>query len=55
MARKPLRKYKLDIKEKEDQPGYYYIDFEMTPHSRFVGADISLSLVADVPEGKAEG
>lgn len=55
MARKPLRKYKLDIKEKEDQPGYFYIDFEMTPHSRFVGADISLSLVADVPEGKAEG
>lgn len=53
MARKPIRKYKLDIKEKEDQPGYFYIDFEMTPHSRFVGADVTISLVADVPEGKA--
>ena len=46
MARKPLRKYKIEVKEKEDEPGYYYIDFEMTPHSRFVGADISMSLVA---------
>lgn len=54
MARKPIRKYKLDIKEKEDQPGYFYIEFEMTPHSRFVGADVTISLVADVPEGKAE-
>lgn len=49
MARKPIRKYKLEVKEKEDEPGFFYIDFEMTPHSRFVGADITLSLVADVP------
>lgn len=55
MCRRPLRKYKLEVKEKEDEPGFFYIDFEMTPHSRFVGADITMSLVADVPEGKADG
>jgi type VI secretion system protein ImpC len=53
MAKKPIRKYKLDIKEKEDQPGFFYIDFEMTPHSRFVGADVTISLVADVPNVEA--
>ncbi|QDU61520.1 hypothetical protein Pan216_23810 [Planctomycetes bacterium Pan216] len=54
MKRKPIRKYKLEVKEKEDEPGFFYIDFELTPHSKFVGADITMSLVADVPEGKAE-
>lgn len=49
MARRPLRKYKIEVKEKEDEPGFYYINFEMTPHSKFVGADLTLSLVADVP------
>lgn len=50
MAKRPLRRYKIDVKEKEDEPGFYYIDFEMTPHSKFVGADITMSLVADVPQ-----
>lgn len=50
MARRPLRKYTIEVKEKEDEPGFYYINFEMTPHARFVGADLSMSLVADVPE-----
>lgn len=50
MARRPLRKYKIEIKEKEDEPGFYYINFEMTPHAKLVGVDLTMSLVADVPQ-----
>ncbi|MCP5069578.1 MAG: type VI secretion system contractile sheath large subunit [bacterium] len=50
LAKCPLRDYKIDIKEKPDNPGFYYIDFMMTPHAKFVGAELTMSLVADVPE-----
>ena len=50
MAKRPLRSYKVEVKEKEDEPGFYYINFEMTPHAKFIGTDLTMSLVADVPE-----
>lgn len=50
MCKRPLRNFKIEVKEKEDEPGFYYINFEMTPHAKFVGTDLTMSLVADVPE-----
>ncbi len=52
MCKRPLRKYSIDVKEKEDEPGFYYINFEMTPHAKFLGTDLTMSLVADVPQPK---
>jgi len=50
MCRRPLRSYNIEVKEKADEPGFYYINFEMTPHAKFIGTDLTMSLVADVPE-----
>ena len=46
VARKPLRSYKLEVKEMEDRPGFYQIEAEFRPHIAITGFDIRLKLVA---------
>ncbi|RPH97163.1 MAG: type VI secretion system contractile sheath large subunit [Calditrichaeota bacterium] len=46
VARKPLRSYKLEVKEMEDRPGFFQIEAEFRPHIAITGFDIRLKLVA---------
>lgn len=52
-AEKPLRSYKVEVKEKQDEPGSFYLDLELTPRPMLLGAEVALSLRADVPDGQA--
>lgn len=51
-ARKPLAAAKVEIKEDEENPGYYFAKFFLRPHFQLEGVDVGLSLVSRVPGGK---
>ncbi len=48
-ARKPLADAKVEIKENEENPGYYFAKFYLRPHFQLEGVDVGLSLVSRVP------
>lgn len=48
-ARKPLAAAKIDIREDEENPGYYFAKFFLRPHFQLEGVDVGLSLVSRVP------
>jgi type VI secretion system protein ImpC len=50
-ARKPLADAKVEIRENEENPGYYFAKFYLRPHYQLEGVDVGLSLVSRVPSG----
>ena len=50
VGRRPLKKAKIDVEEIPGEPGWYKVDLKIVPHMKYMGADVSLSLV-----GKLEG
>jgi type VI secretion system protein ImpC len=50
-ARKPLADAKIEIRENEENPGYYFAKFYLRPHYQLEGVDVGLSLVSRVPSG----
>ena len=50
-ARKPLAAAKVEIRENEENPGYYFAKFYLRPHYQLEGVDVGLSLVSRVPGG----
>jgi type VI secretion system protein ImpC len=48
-SRKPLAQAKIEIKEDEENPGYYFAKFLLRPHFQLEGVDVGLSLVSRVP------
>lgn len=46
IAERPLRSFKLDVKELEEKPGFFQITAEFRPHIAITGMDIALRLVA---------
>lgn len=49
-SRKPLRFARIDVVDIEGQPGWYKVNITVRPHFKYMGSDITLSLV-----GKIEG
>jgi len=52
-ARKPLAQAQVEIKEDEENPGYYFAKFYLRPHFQLEGVDVGLSLVSRMPGGGA--
>ena len=50
-ARQPLAQAKVEIKENEENPGYYFAKFLLRPHYQLEGVDVGLSLVSRMPGG----
>jgi type VI secretion system protein ImpC len=48
-SRKPLAQAKIEIREDEENPGYYFAKFFLRPHFQLEGVDVGLSLVSRVP------
>ncbi len=48
-ARKPLADAKVEIREDEENPGYYFAKFFLRPHYQLEGVDVGLSLVSRMP------
>lgn len=48
-ARKPLASAKVEIREDEENPGYYFAKFFLRPHYQLEGVDVGLSLVSRMP------
>ncbi len=46
IAEKPLRSYKLDVKELPEKPGFFQISAEFRPHVAITGMDVNLKLIA---------
>ena len=51
-AEKPLAEAKVEVKENEEDPGYYSAIFFLRPHYQLEGLTISLRLVSKLPSGK---
>jgi type VI secretion system protein ImpC len=50
VGRRPLKKAQIQVEEIAGEPGWYKVDLKIVPHMKYMGADVSLSLV-----GKLEG
>jgi predicted component of type VI protein secretion system len=46
IAERPLRSFKLEVKQLAEKPGFFQIDAEFRPHVAITGMDINLRLVA---------
>ena len=44
-SRRPLRKAEVTVEDVEGNPGFYKVDLKVRPHFKYMGADITLSLV----------
>lgn len=44
-SRKPLRKAKVTVEDVPGNPGWYKVDLKVRPHFKYMGSDITLSLV----------
>lgn len=47
-SRRPLRKAEILVSDLEGNPGWYRLDLKVQPHFKYMGANISLSLVGKV-------
>lgn len=54
-AKKPLRDARIDVEEIPGKPGYYKAIAFLRPHFQLEGLDISLRLVADLPQPGKKG
>jgi type VI secretion system protein ImpC len=50
VGRRPLKKAQIKVEDVPGEPGWFKVDLKIVPHQKYMGADISLSLV-----GKLEG
>lgn len=44
-SRRPLRKAEVTVEDVEGNPGFYKVDLKVRPHFKYMGADVTLSLV----------
>jgi type VI secretion system protein ImpC len=44
-SRRPLRQAQVTVEDVEGNPGWYKVDLKVRPHFKYMGADITLSLV----------
>jgi type VI secretion system protein ImpC len=44
-SRRPLRQAKVTVEDVEGNPGWYKVDLKVRPHFKYMGSDITLSLV----------
>ena len=44
-SRRPLRQAKVTVEDVEGNPGWYRVDLKVRPHFKYMGSDITLSLV----------
>ena len=44
-SRKPLRFAEINVADIEGQPGWYKVNILVRPHFKYMGSDITLSLV----------
>ncbi|HEY1861120.1 MAG TPA: type VI secretion system contractile sheath large subunit [Gemmataceae bacterium] len=51
-CRRPLAGAAIQIRENEENPGYYQATFDLRPHFQLEGMDIGLRLVSRLPVGK---
>ena len=52
-ARRPLAAAQVEIKEDEENPGFYFAKFFLRPHFQLEGVDVGLSLVSRMPGGNS--
>lgn len=52
IATHPLKAAAVEVKEIEDNPGFFSVSLSVTPHFQIEGIDINLSLVSQMPKGK---
>lgn len=45
VGRRPLKKAKIDVEELPGEPGWYKVGLKIVPHMKYMGADVTLSLV----------
>jgi type VI secretion system protein ImpC len=50
VGRRPLKKAQILVEDVAGEPGWYKVNLKIVPHMKYMGADVSLSLV-----GKLEG
>lgn len=49
-SRKPLRKAQVTVEDVEGNPGWYKVDLKVRPHFKYMGSDITLSLVGKLDQ-----
>jgi len=50
-SRKPLRFAQIDVVDIDGQPGWYKVNMTVRPHFKYMGSDITLSLVGKLESG----
>ena len=50
-SRKPLRMAEIEVTDIEGQPGWYRVNIQVRPHFKYMGSDITLSLVGKLENG----
>ncbi len=50
-SRKPLRFAQIDVVDIDGQPGWYKVNITVRPHFKYMGSDITLSLVGKLENG----
>lgn len=50
VAKRPLREYKVVVKELPERPGFFTVEAEFRPHVAIIGMDIKLKMVAYISE-----
>jgi type VI secretion system protein ImpC len=45
VGRRPLKKAQIDVEEVPGEPGWYKVGLKIVPHMKYMGADVTLSLV----------
>ncbi|HUU46860.1 MAG TPA: type VI secretion system contractile sheath large subunit [Acidobacteriota bacterium] len=49
-SRKPLRQAQITVEDVEGNPGWYKVDMKVRPHFKYMGSDITLSLVGKLDQ-----
>ncbi len=49
-SRKPLRQAQITVEDVEGNPGWYKVDLKVRPHFKYMGSDITLSLVGKLDQ-----
>lgn len=49
-SRKPLRKASITVEDVEGNPGWYKVNLKVRPHFKYMGSDITLSLVGKLDQ-----
>ena len=53
-SRKPLRYAEITVSDIEGQPGWYKVNMLVRPHFKYMGSDITLSLVGKLENGNTQ-